>query len=98
MHHLLLTFTYLQVLDFLTTIACLVNGIPEGNPFVRAAMSWAPHPLTGLAFVKVLALCLGLYCWRMERRKVLSRINLWFAVLVAWNLIALIWGSLAGHN
>jgi len=96
MNYLFMHFTYLQVLDFLTTIACLVNGIPEGNPFVRMVMSWAPHPLSGLAFVKMAALCLGIYCWRMDRRRVLARINFWFAVLVAWNLVALIWGSLTG--
>jgi hypothetical protein len=43
--------------------------------------------------VKVLALGLGLFCWRMGRDRLLMRINIMFAVLVAWNLVALIAAS-----
>src|SRR5579883_2129301 len=33
-HHVFLNYTYLQILDFLTTIAFLVHGVREANPFV----------------------------------------------------------------
>jgi hypothetical protein len=93
MNQALLQFSYLQVLDFLTTIAFMVSGVREGNPLVRLALGWAGNPLGGLIAVKLLAVALGIYCWRMGRRQLLSRINILFALLVAWNLIALILGA-----
>jgi len=94
MNQALWQFSYLQILDFLTTVAFMLNGVREGNPLVRLALGWAGNPLGGLIAVKLLAAGLGLYCWRMGRRQLLSRINMLFAVLVAWNLIALILGTL----
>lgn len=94
MTQLLWQYSYLQVLDFLTTIAFLVNGVKEGNPLVRLALALGPNPLESLLAIKVLALMLGIYCWRMGRQHLLARINLLFALVVAWNLVALILGSL----
>lgn len=92
-NQLLWQYSYLQVLDFLTTVAFLVNGVREGNPLVRMALSLPLNPLEGLLVVKLLAFLLGFYCWRVGKRQLLLRINLLFAVLVAWNLIALIVSS-----
>src|SRR5579862_5487541 len=86
---LFLSYVYLQMLDFLTTIAFLTNGIHEANPFVRLMLSLIPNPIAALLAVKVMALLLGLYCWRMRRERLLSYINVLFALLVAWNVIAL---------
>jgi len=83
-------YAYLQVLDFLTTVAFLINGVDEGNPLVAWAINIFPSPLAGLAAVKILALALGVYCWRTAKGQLLSRINIGFAVLVAWNLMNLI--------
>lgn len=93
MTHLLGQYTYLQLLDLLTTVAFLLNGVQEGNPLVKAAMTAAPHPLWGLVAVKMFALLLGLYCWHGERFGLLRRINWMYAALVAWNLVALIVGT-----
>jgi F0F1-type ATP synthase membrane subunit a len=93
-NQLLIQFSYLQVLDFLTTIAFLVNGIKEANPLVRLALKLGPNPIGGLVVIKVLAVVLGVYCWRMGRQKLLSRINVVFATVIAWNLVALIVGTL----
>jgi uncharacterized protein DUF5658 len=93
MTQLLLQYSYLQVLDFLTTVAFMAIGVQEGNPLVRLAISVLPNPLGGLVAVKVIALMLGLYCWRLGRQQLLSRINIGFALLVAWNLVALIIGA-----
>ncbi len=87
-------FSYLQILDFLTTVAFLVNGIKEANPLVRLALKLGSSPVEGLILVKLLAIVLGVYCWRMGRQRLLSRINLYFAMLIAWNLVALIVGAL----
>ncbi len=90
---LLVQFSYLQVLDFLTTLAFLLHGVQEGNPFVRWCLSFAPNPLTGLFAVKVLALLLGAYCWWMRKSRLLLRMNVLFALLITWNLVALIIAS-----
>ena len=94
MNQLLLHYSYLQVLDFLTTIAFLVNGVKEANPLVRLALNAGHNPIGSLIGVKVLAVMLGIYCWRMGRERLLSRINVMFALVIAWNLIALILGTL----
>jgi len=91
----MLQYSYLQVLDFMTTVAFLVHGIREANPLVRLALTYSPNPLGGLVAVKVLAMGLGLYCWKFGRERLLNRINVMFAIVVAWNLIALIAGSLS---
>ena len=90
---LFVNYAYLQVLDFLTTIAFLANGIHEANPFVRMMLSFMPNPIAALMTVKLMAMLLGLYCWRMRRERLLSYINVMFAALVAWNVIVLIVGA-----
>ena len=94
MNQLLLHYSYLQVLDFLTTIAFMVNGVREANPLVRLALTVGHNPIGSLIGVKLLAVMLGIYCWRMGRQRLLSRINIMFALVIAWNLIALILGTL----
>ena len=71
----MLQYSYLQVLDFLTTIAFLLNGVKEGNPLVRLAIDYSPNPITGLLAVKVAALGLGLYCWRGGKLRLLGQIG-----------------------
>ena len=77
----------------MTTVAFLLHGVHEGNPLVRAALQYAPNPLGGLLAVKILAVALGIYCWKGGREKLLVRINYLFAFIVAWNMVALILGS-----
>jgi hypothetical protein len=86
----LLIFAYFQFLDLLTTVIFLMNGVQEANPVVKFALRTAPSPLLGLGLVKVAALALGVYCWRLGRRSLLLRINVLFAILVSWNLLALL--------
>lgn len=89
----MLQYSYLQVLDFLTTVAFLIQGVREANPLVKLAMQYSPNPLSGLLMVKILAIALGLYCWKVGKQRLLTRMNVLFAVVVAWNLAALILGS-----
>jgi hypothetical protein len=95
-NQLLVQYSYLQVLDFMTTIAFLLNGVREGNPLVRLAVQYSSHPLGGLLAIKAAAIILGIYCWRAGRERLLIRINILFAVVVAWNLVALIVASAKG--
>jgi hypothetical protein len=96
-NQLFLQYSYLQMLDFMTTLAFLLNGVGEANPVVRFALQYSPNPLGGLLVVKLVALALGVYCWRAGRQRLLVRINILFAILVAWNLVALIANSLPSH-
>ena len=88
--NLVIQFSYLQLLDVLTTLAFLAGGTREANPLVRFALEIAPTPLSGLLAVKVLAIGLALYCWRTSRTRLLTLANLFFALLVTWNLIAVL--------
>ena len=89
LNQLFAQFAYLQFLDLMTTLVFLINGVQEANPVVRFIMTRSPDPLSGLVALKVFAILLGLWCWRMGRLRLLSRINLLFALVVAWNLVAL---------
>lgn len=86
-------FVYLQLLDVLTTVAFLLNGVAESNPVVRWAMEAAPNPFSGLILIKVAALALGAYCMLSARQQLLKKVNIFFAGLVAYNLLALILAS-----
>jgi hypothetical protein len=89
----LLTFGYLQILDLLTTLAFLSLGVREGNPLVQFAMTITQSPLIGLALVKSSALAMGCVCAFRGKEGLLAKVNLFYAGLVAWNLIAIILGS-----
>jgi hypothetical protein len=86
----LVLFSYFQLLDLLTTIGFMLSGVKEANPLVKFALNSAPNPLSGLLLVKVAAIALAVYCWRLGRQKLLGRMNVLFGVLISWNLIALI--------
>ena len=60
MNQLLLQYSYLQVLDFLTTLAFMINGVQEGNPLVRLALRYSPEPLSGLLGGEAGGNCSGL--------------------------------------
>lgn len=87
-----LIYVYLQALDALTTLAFLKMSVEEANPLVRHAMAWAGSPLGGLLLVKMAALALGAVCWKGGRIRLLQRANVFFAALVAWNLVCLLLG------
>jgi hypothetical protein len=87
---LFLGFGYLQILDLLTTLAFLFRGVAEANPLVRWTMMWAGNPLHGLLYAKLVAVVLGFICWKWNRRTLLSRATIAYALLVAWNLTALV--------
>lgn len=90
---LLVEFTYLQMLDVLTTVAFLMQGVVEANPIVNWAMDNGPSPVMGLVMLKCAAFGLALVCFAQARHKLLQKVNVFFAALVAWNLFALILAS-----
>lgn len=88
MANLLVQFIYLQSLDVLTTLAFLVAGAREANPLIRVLAESTGTPLAGLVIAKVLAVTMALFCWKSDRRRLLTRVNVFYAALVAWNLAA----------
>jgi hypothetical protein len=90
---LLVEFSYLQMLDILTTLAFLMQGVAEANPIVNWAMGAGPSPVVGLVMLKLAAFGLALVCFTQARHKLLQRVNVFFAALVVWNLFALILAS-----
>lgn len=85
-------FSYLQLLDLLSTLAFLAVGVQEANPVVRYALTTASHPLVGLTIVKALALGFGFACLYSGRQTLLRRANIGYALLIVWNLFCLLLG------
>ncbi len=85
-----LQFVYLQLLDLLTTLAFLAQGVEEANPLVRLLLDMMPSRLAALAAAKLAAVALGYYCWRVGRMTLLTRVTWFYAALALWNLGALV--------
>lgn len=87
---ILMAFIYLQLLDGLTTIAFIMYGVGEANPIVRWFMREASNPVGGLFLIKLLAVMLAICCVSFSRHGVVRKVNVFFAVVVAYNVVALI--------
>lgn len=92
---LLLQYSYLQLLDVLTTLAFLLAGVQEANPLARWLMHMTGAPIPGLIAIKLFAMLLGLYCWWRGKTATLRKANIFFSLIVAWNLFCLILGLAA---
>ena len=88
--NLLAQFIYLQLLDTLTTIAFMMQGVSEGNPLMRWAMRVSPNPISGIFLLKAAGVALAILCIYRSRERLLKRVNVFFAALVVYNLLALI--------
>jgi hypothetical protein len=89
----IVAFIYLQILDLMTTLVFLAQGVQEGNPLIRFLMESTANPLLALAVAKSFAVLMGVFACRTGRDRVLRRANLFFAGLVVWNLLATIAGG-----
>lgn len=94
---ILAEFIYLQLLDILTTIAFMMQGVGESNPIVRWAIREGPHPIWALFMLKGGAVLLALFCLYRSREKLLRKVNVFFACLIVYNLVALILSNPAIH-
>jgi len=86
----IIQFSYLQVLDILTTLVFLAHGVDEANPMVRAAVALSHNPLQALLAIKAAAIAMAVYCRWSGRSRLLAGANAFFAAIVVWNLLALI--------
>ena len=89
----LVQFAYLQALDLLSTTAFLLHGVGEANPLVRWSMAVAPSPVGGLLAVKAIGIGFAVYCVQSQRERLLSRINMFYAGLIVWNMVCLVLAS-----
>jgi hypothetical protein len=80
-------FLVLQILDVLTTLIGLRLGAQEGSTFIGHLLQTGP--LSGLLISKILAAGLAAIAVFLNRKRLLVFLNLWFAAVVAWNLIAI---------
>jgi len=86
---LLAEFAYLQILDILTTVAFLMQGVGEANPLIRWALGQG-NPIYALVAVKVLGLALAALCIYRSRDRLLRRVNILFACLIVYNMIVIL--------
>jgi len=86
---ILFVFLALQFCDLATTLVFLQNGVGEANPLVAALVRVSAQPAVALLLVKAAACGLAVYAWRGRRTRLLRRANLFFALCVGWNLLAI---------
>jgi hypothetical protein len=84
-------FLYLQILDLLTTVVGLNQGLKEASPFVSLLMKWGP--VAGLAGSKLVAVGLAGLAVLFAKVRLLLWINYWYAALVVWNLFVIVLGQ-----
>lgn len=80
-------FLGLQVLDVISTLIGLRLGAQEGSTFIGRLL--AAGPLSGLIISKILAAGLAAFAVFLNRKRILVFLNIWFAGVVIWNLIAI---------
>jgi Domain of unknown function (DUF5658) len=86
---LLLVFLALQFCDLATTLVFLQHGVGEANPLVALLIRVSAQPAVALLLVKAAACGMAWYAWRTRRTRLLRRANLFFALCVGWNLMAI---------
>jgi hypothetical protein len=79
----------LQLFDLVTTLIFLRHGVAEANPLVAGLIRHSPQPAIVILVTKAAGCGLGLFAWRSRRTRLLRRTNLFFAVCVCWNLVAI---------
>jgi len=70
-----------------------MQGVGEGNPIVRWALQQGPGPVQSLVIMKACAVLLAIFCVVKARHDVLRKVNIFFACLVAYNLVVMIISS-----
>ena len=84
---LLVVFLLLQALDALTTVAFLRLGVADGNPLIRRMLAAAAGQAAALIAPKLFAVALGIFAWRTGRERLLLKMDVLFALAVAWNTL-----------
>jgi hypothetical protein len=86
---ILLVSLVLQFCDLATTIVFLRHGVGEANPLVGALIRLSGQPAIAVLLVKAAGCGLVAYAWKSRRVRLLKRANVFFALCVMWNLLAI---------
>ena len=86
---ILLVFLVLQLADLATTLVFLHHGVGEANPLVAALIRLSGQPALAVLLVKAVACGLAAFAWKSRRTRLLRRANVFFALCVGWNLLAM---------
>jgi len=79
----------LQLCDLATTLLFMRHGVGEANPLVAASIRVLARPAMVLVLAKAVSCGLPLYAWKSRGMRFLRRANLFFALCVGWNLLAI---------
>jgi hypothetical protein len=79
----------LQLCDLATTLLFMRQGVGEANPLVAALVRVSAQPAMVLVLFKAVGCGLAVYAWRSRRMRFLRRANVFFALCVGWNLLAI---------
>jgi uncharacterized membrane protein YidH (DUF202 family) len=84
-----LIFAGLQLADLATTLVFLDRGVAEANPLVRALIGAVGQPLLAVLLVKMAGCAMALCAWHSRRTRLLKNANIFFALCIGWNLLAI---------
>jgi len=87
---LLLIFLALQFCDLATTLVFLRHGVGEANPLVSFLIRITTQPACAVLLVKAIACGMAMFAWNSRRTRLLRRANIFFALCVGWNLLAIV--------
>jgi hypothetical protein len=80
-------FLALQALDVVTTVLGLRMGAHEASIFIARIMHFGT--LSALLMSKAISIILVTGVVAFGRKRLLHRLNIWYAVLVTWNLFVI---------
>jgi hypothetical protein len=89
-------FVALQMLDILTTMIGLRLGAHEGSMFIGQLMRVGP--VAALLITKIMAVFLAALAMRFKRPRIIVILNVWFFLLVGWNLVIIVLSGLAANG
>ena len=79
----------LQCFDFTISIAGLHSGLLEANP-VLATANDTDVSVAQIIVFKAITVVIGVFCWRTGRERLLVYTNMWFGVVIGWNIAMLL--------
>ena len=82
-------FVFLQTLDILTTLIGLQVGAQEASIFIGSLMNIGP--IAALLISKIFGVLLVASALKFRRPRVIVFLNYWFALVVGWNLLMILW-------
>jgi Domain of unknown function (DUF5658) len=87
---ILFVFLALQFCDLATTLIFLRHGVGEANPLVATLIHTSASPALSVLGAKFAACGFALVAWKFQRTRLLRRANLFYALCVGWNLLAIV--------